>query len=213
MRILFNLEPAMGQRTGVGHYATELFRSLARGAAPDEVIGLPTRWRGLDDLLHRVIARVGGPIRTRKELLLAEPPATGLLARLRQRWRRLRLVDRGVIAACLAGQFWIERQLRKDLQPCHGDLYHEPNHIPLPCELPTVVTIHDLSVLLHPEWHPADRITYYERHFSAGLQQCVHFFTVSEYGPRSGRLPAARKAVPARAVIPTCGCCACSTWY
>ena len=37
------------------------------------------------------------------------------------------------------------------------DLYHEPNNIPLPTDLPTVVTVHDLSVLLHPQWHPGYR--------------------------------------------------------
>src|SRR5258708_23888190 len=46
VRILFHLEPAMGQRTGVGHYATELFRCLALPAAPDEATRLPTRWQG-----------------------------------------------------------------------------------------------------------------------------------------------------------------------
>jgi glycosyltransferase involved in cell wall biosynthesis len=61
------------------------------------------------------------------------------------------------------------------------DLYHEPNFIPLPCDLPTLVTIHDLSVLTHPEWHPADRVAHFERRFRAGLERCAHFLTVSDY--------------------------------
>src|SRR5439155_6150447 len=72
-------------------------------------------------------------------------------------------------------------QLRKDLKPCRGDLYHEPNHIPLRCNLPTVVTLHDLSVLLHPEWHPADRIRHFQRHFQQGLTRSDHFLAVSEF--------------------------------
>ena len=39
-----------------------------------------------------------------------------------------------------------------------SDLYHEPNHVPMRSRLPTVTTVHDLSVLAHPEWHPADRV-------------------------------------------------------
>jgi alpha-1,3-rhamnosyl/mannosyltransferase len=54
------------------------------------------------------------------------------------------------------------------------DLYHEPNYIPLPCDLPTVATVHDLSVLLHPEWHPADRVALHERRFRNGLRHCAH---------------------------------------
>jgi glycosyltransferase involved in cell wall biosynthesis len=61
------------------------------------------------------------------------------------------------------------------------DLYHEPNFIPLPSECPTVVTIHDLSVLLYPEWHPAERVAHFERHFLPGLKQCIHLFTVSDF--------------------------------
>jgi glycosyltransferase involved in cell wall biosynthesis len=66
---------------------------------------------------------------------------------------------------------------------CHTrkyDLYHEPNFIPLRCECPTIATIHDLSVLLYPQWHPAERVAHFERHFLSGLKQCVHLVTVSE---------------------------------
>src|SRR5262249_9711950 len=62
------------------------------------------------------------------------------------------------------------------------DLYHEPNFIPLPGDVPTLATLHDLSVLLHPEWHPADRVSHFERSFSAGLSRCVHFLAISEFG-------------------------------
>src|SRR5207248_2243622 len=61
-------------------------------------------------------------------------------------------------------------------------LYHETNFIPLPCDFPTLTTIHDLSVLLHPEWHPADRVAYFERHFERGLSRCKHFLAISEFG-------------------------------
>jgi alpha-1,3-rhamnosyl/mannosyltransferase len=61
------------------------------------------------------------------------------------------------------------------------DLYHEPNFVPLPGQTPTVVTLHDLSVLLHPEWHPAERVAFYERNFQRGLDRCVHALAVSEF--------------------------------
>jgi alpha-1,3-rhamnosyl/mannosyltransferase len=60
-------------------------------------------------------------------------------------------------------------------------VYHEPNYIPLPAEVPTVVTVHDLSVLLHPEWHPADRVAHYERHFVGAVPRAAHFVTVSDF--------------------------------
>jgi glycosyltransferase involved in cell wall biosynthesis len=44
-----------------------------------------------------------------------------------------------------------------------------------------VATLHDLSVLHHPEWHPADRVARFERHFEKGLGQCLHFLTDTEF--------------------------------
>ena len=49
---------------------------------------------------------------------------------------------------------------------------------------PTVTTIHDLSVLVHPEWHPEDRVRWYEHAFEAGLQQTQRFIAASEFTKR-----------------------------
>src|SRR5205823_6370180 len=67
---------------------------------------------------------------------------------------------------------------------CRGggfDLYHEPNFIPFECDVPTIITIHDLSVLLHPEWHPADRVRLYERNFERGLSRAAHLITDTHF--------------------------------
>ena len=37
-----------------------------------------------------------------------------------------------------------------------------------------------MSVLLHPEWHPADRVASYERDFEGGLARSQHIITISE---------------------------------
>jgi alpha-1,3-rhamnosyl/mannosyltransferase len=80
------------------------------------------------------------------------------------------------------GQTILARHFRQTCRVGRYDLYHEPNFIPLSSELPTVATLHDLSVLNHPEWHPADRVAHFERRFRAGLSQCIHFLAISESG-------------------------------
>lgn len=77
-------------------------------------------------------------------------------------------------------------------------LYHEPNHIPMRCNLPTVTTIHDLSVLVHPAWHPADRVKWYEREFDAGLRQTRVFIAASEFTRRE---MTARLGVPPERIV------------
>jgi alpha-1,3-rhamnosyl/mannosyltransferase len=61
-------------------------------------------------------------------------------------------------------------------------LYHEPNFVAIPSDVPTAATLHDLSVIEHPEWHPADRVAHFERHFHRSLAHCVHFFAISDFG-------------------------------
>jgi alpha-1,3-rhamnosyl/mannosyltransferase len=61
------------------------------------------------------------------------------------------------------------------------DLYHEPNGVPLDCDLPTVTTVHDLSVLRHPEWHTDVRVADYEKHFAPGISRSRYVLTVSEF--------------------------------
>jgi alpha-1,3-rhamnosyl/mannosyltransferase len=51
----------------------------------------------------------------------------------------------------------------------------------MPCDLPTVATLHDLSAVAHPEWHPADRVKQFQRHLDRALAQCTHLITGSDY--------------------------------
>src|SRR5262249_34906098 len=76
---------------------------------------------------------------------------------------------------------WVQtRQFHRLCADTRFSLYHEPNYNPLDCDLPTIATIHDLSVLLHPEWHPADRVRYFETRFPNTLARCAHFIAGSE---------------------------------
>lgn len=61
------------------------------------------------------------------------------------------------------------------------DLFHEPNHVAWPCRRPTVATVHDLSVLLHPQWHPAERVRHFESEFLPSLERCEHLLTDTEF--------------------------------
>jgi glycosyltransferase involved in cell wall biosynthesis len=158
MRVVVNCLAAAGRKAGIGHYAVQLVRGLRHRAGEDQIEVFPSPWiRGLCGLCDRY----KGSARSSKT-----PLQMG-----------------GVRRKCFRefGRALLHRHFRQRHRPDSCDLYHEPNFIPLPSDLPTVATLHDLSVLLYPEWHPADRVTHYERHFRAGLEQCVHFFTDSDY--------------------------------
>ena len=163
MRVLVNeISTWDGAKTGVGHYAASLVAALgARGEV--EVAHYPPAWLGLTLAGWKRSRRwLPRPVATCRSAPLS--PALDSPPSLKHR-----LLQRHFERFCRGGQF---------------DLYHEPNFIPFGCELPTVVTIHDLSVLLHPEWHPAERVRHYEQHFHRGLSRCAHVLTVSEFTRR-----------------------------
>jgi alpha-1,3-rhamnosyl/mannosyltransferase len=168
MRVVFNRVAAAGPRTGVGHYVAQLLRCLqARAEESVAVETFPGDWvQGTGKWWARLRARLQ-PGTEDRPLSDAYNPS----------WR-------GVVAGWLKrrGQALLARRFRRLCGRRHFDLYHEPNFIPLPSDLPTVVTLHDLSVLLHPQWHPAERVAYYEQAFRRGLDRCTHFLAISESG-------------------------------
>ncbi len=158
MRVLLNGLPALKRKTGVGHYTAELAAALARGFPGDDFTLYP------GDMATKVWGRL--PKRPPGPAAPAGPP------------RPLR--------AALAG---VGKSLARDAVGLHFgaysrhfafDVYHETNFVPFPTGLPTVLNVHDLSVLLHPEWHPADRVGHHRRHFLDGLRRADRVLTISD---------------------------------
>ena len=62
-------------------------------------------------------------------------------------------------------------------------IYWEPNYLLLPLGNVAVTTVHDVSHMRHPEFHPAQRLQELER-LPQSLQQASHIVTVSEFTRR-----------------------------
>lgn len=107
--------------------------------------------------------------------------------------KQLRNSPSGTLAASLP---WLRRhvpysyELRRWLQNSrfrHGtirrkfDLYHEPNILALGFEGPTVITVHDLSWIRHPEAHPVERVRAMNRYFESGLRRANALITDSAF--------------------------------
>ena len=163
MRLVVNQSTCLGPRTGIGHYVAELLRRLP-GLTDAAIDGFP---RGLLLRAGRASAALSNSLRSPTPSSGA-PLAPALRGRILNQFRHW-------------GRAAFATYFRQTCTRRHYDLYHEPNFIPLPSDLPTVATLHDLSVLLHPEWHPADRVAYFERQFHRGLQRCQHFLAISEW--------------------------------
>ncbi len=166
MRIIVNyLAAADSAKTGVGHYTAEMLRCVRQQAGEDVIDTFPGKWgRRMHDIWSRY-RRVHIPA-------AGNTPSEKSGVSVRQR------LFHGIRACGRTARRLLFRQLCRLKK---YDLYHEPNFLPMPCDCPTVTTLHDLSVILHPEWHPAERVAQFEKYFRHGLSQCSHFFTVSEF--------------------------------
>ena len=60
-------------------------------------------------------------------------------------------------------------------------VYHEPNMIADPFPGTTVVSVNDLSWHHHPDYHPAERLTWIERNLPRTLRQASRFVALSKF--------------------------------
>ncbi len=61
-----------------------------------------------------------------------------------------------------------------------SSIFHAPNYIVPPFAGRTVSTVHDLSHILHPEFHPRARVDYLKQTLTKSLSRTDHVITVSE---------------------------------
>jgi glycosyltransferase involved in cell wall biosynthesis len=152
-------------KTGIGHYLQSLHEQSSPPTAADRLSLFPGA-RTLR-LLQTMLGAGGKPASSAM-------PAPVQKAGSSWKARPVRFLQR-------AGSLVFRRAFRMTANKLGCDLYHEPNYIPWDCDVPAVATIHDLSVLLYPEWHPADRVKLFERQFLDGLGRCVHLITDSQF--------------------------------
>ena len=165
MRVLVNGVASLRPKSGIGHYIDSLHQHLVESMGEERVAFFP------------------GPVARRiaKRLLRTTPRPTeaGTMGPSPQSKRKSPLASPMRLA-----KHWGSLAFRKLFRVTSRrgfDLYHEPNYIPWACDLPVVATIHDLSVLLYPQWHPAERVDNFEKHFFGGLDRCRHLIADSDY--------------------------------
>ncbi|MFO0806811.1 MAG: glycosyltransferase family 1 protein [Gemmataceae bacterium] len=155
MRVILNGVSALKPKTGVGHTTVNLHRALVDASRGDAF------WLYPGSAVSAVASRM---LKGKKKPASKSGGA-----------RPARVKSVAIEAAKAA----YRESFRVAARWGRFDLYHEPNFIPIRTHLPTVVTVHDLSVVLHPEWHPADRVRFHERHFHAGIAAAEHVIVVS----------------------------------
>ncbi len=152
MRLAFNATSLLSPLTGIGQYSRQLALGLKRRNDIDATFFYGAAWQK----------------EVRNE---AMPGAATVLPWVRKHiplsYKLRRLIQ--------------EQRFAAGMRQHQFDVYHEPNILPLPFDGPSVVTIHDLSWIRHPEMHPIERVRAMNKYFEPGLHRATVLLTDSEF--------------------------------
>lgn len=160
LKVIVNAIPLTAVNTGIGRYLRCLYTAIERDFGREISVGYFDGAR----LLPRMpepLADVAGRSRI-TSFLWRLPPAAALAARLAVQARRelaFRRAARGF------------------------DVYHEASFFPMPAPrgVKTVFTIHDLSLIRYPQYHPRERVLFFNLFFRRRLKRVSRFLAVSEF--------------------------------
>jgi len=185
MQVIVNLQPLLSPLTGIGHYTRELTRELVNRQSSQGGVSSLLGLAGLR--LNTVTADhpllVGSDAsQGADETATAQAAATTHAARAGA-WRFARRHLRNPVARFAYRQAFAQR-LRLHAVGNHeinDTLYWEPNFIRLPWSGRSVVTIHDLSHCRFPEYHPRERVAFFNRYLAQSIAQATRINVVSQF--------------------------------
>lgn len=159
MKVILSVEPIRYPLTGIGRYTLELARNLLQLKDVEEL----RYFSGTDFLPALPDGAEVGP----------SAPASRMLRIKRQVARLPFVLDiyrRYVTTA------------QRDTLAGKGDyVYHGPNFYLPATEGPSVVTIHDLSVLKMPDCHPPERVSFMTKEIALAVERATLIVTISEF--------------------------------
>lgn len=169
MRLVLLSDAIRPPLTGIGRYTWELAKRLRYEKEVDDLrlLGLG-RWETFDDL-ERIL----------KLSSLGDQAAhSSSSAQRLSTLQALRRVAANVPLAAKSYEYLRSQLGMAVLRRCaghHGTVVHGPNYFAPLTSAPTVITVHDLSTLLYPQWHPSTRVARVNQMLEVALK---HRFTL-----------------------------------
>ncbi|MFL1490564.1 glycosyltransferase family 4 protein [Pseudomonas antarctica] len=167
MKVLMGTESLRPPLTGIGNYALNLIREFQRMSEVETT-------ECFDGSNFSSASEVVASCDSSSTLTAGEPsPVGSWKASLRSTLRCLPLAYRAKAA-------WSDIRFKRGVRTCQGFVYHEPNFILKPYGGPQVTTVHDLSFVRHPEFHPAERVAWLGRQLPRTLDRADFVITDSK---------------------------------
>lgn len=147
MKVAFDISPVCQPLTGIGRYALELAQALEALPEIERLFYINgTRWQQRPDERLGEGTRLGTSPRQRSR--------PGLARQLRQ----LAITVPFAARAFAVYQKLLHLRFARTVPAREAHLYHGTGYMPLPLSVPGVITVHDLSFIRYPQFHPAARV-------------------------------------------------------
>lgn len=166
MNVYLSLESLAAPRTGIGYYSQHLISHLIDDHSDLNIKGVLgnrlVEQKEIEDLLKEA----------------EEPaPSSGSSSFI----HAIKPFVRAVPGAYSARQALRSRQHQRVLEGGGQGVFHEPNFIPPKTNSPTVITVHDVSHMRHPEYHPTERVRFLNNLLPKALKRADRIVTVSNF--------------------------------
>ncbi len=157
MRVAINASSLGSALTGLGQYTLHLSSALLRSRMLELDFFYEDHWSGALELNSTMLSKLSN-------------------------LTKLRIFVRDHVPGAYDIKLaWMQRNFVRGLNAGRLDLYHEPNFIAFNTDVPTVITVHDLSWIKFPEAHPQSRVRAMNKYFERGLNQSSFLITDSAY--------------------------------
>ncbi|OMH30410.1 glycosyltransferase family 1 protein [Motiliproteus sp. MSK22-1] len=176
MDLLVNVTSLQSPLTGIGHYTHNLLRNFIARSDVDDIRG---------------VSALGG--QTRAELTaLIERLECGCDSGNRSNTGTGSMVHRilGHRGIQFAKQVPGIRRLKQGMEQyrtrefsraCSQHVYWEPNYVLLPFDGPSVTTVHDVSHIHYPQYHPEERVRFLNEQLPGSIERAQSLVVVSEF--------------------------------
>jgi glycosyltransferase involved in cell wall biosynthesis len=173
MKVLLGVDSIRYPLTGIGTYAMQLCKAYL--ANPDiELQGISKFSLLSNDKLLRLIAQLERDLLTQDEPVSASNGA--------KRKHNIRQKIRGVPLSQWGYQAVSAYRSKANLHGFGDDtIHHSPNFIGHPSSCKKVITVHDLSHLAFPQYHPKDRVKYLHKRLASSIDQADHIIVDSDF--------------------------------
>ncbi|MDC7702719.1 glycosyltransferase family 4 protein [Vogesella indigofera] len=140
--------------------------------------------------IGRYAYRLGLELEKREELQLNYFSGTEIIARPDPLREPATSVNRNTLKRLIPFKYhvrqfyhrWKDLRAQAEFSRLQGEyLFHEPNYMLGVYPGPSIITVHDLSHIHHPECHPEDRVRFFNEHLPKSIERACHILTVSDF--------------------------------